>query len=153
MALQQGVDTIPDPCVRVSPPLPQHRKILGSSRGPVEVPGALFDDGEQMLNPASVAPVVFLAGEGAAALPGWIFRCWKNGSPAWTRTRNQVVNSHLLYQLSYRGTFFNDRGKEENIVEVPVVSRSCAAKTLVATGECENASYPCKERSYAGGHF
>ena len=26
-----------------------------------------------------------------------------SGSPAWTRTRNQVVNSHLLYQLSYRG--------------------------------------------------
>ena len=25
----------------------------------------------------------------------------KFGSSAWTRTRNQVVNSHLLYQLSY----------------------------------------------------
>ena len=62
-----------------------------------------------------------------------------------------MVNSHLLYQLSYRGTFFNNRGKEENIVEVPVVSRSCAAKTFVAAGECRNASYPCKERPYAGG--
>ena len=26
-----------------------------------------------------------------------------SGSPAWTRTKNQVVNSHLLYQLSYWG--------------------------------------------------
>lgn len=26
-----------------------------------------------------------------------------HGSPGWTRTNNQVVNSHLLCQLSYRG--------------------------------------------------
>ena len=25
------------------------------------------------------------------------------GSPGWTRTNNQVINSHLLCQLSYRG--------------------------------------------------
>ena len=27
-----------------------------------------------------------------------------NGSPAWDRTRDTVINSHLLYQLSYRGS-------------------------------------------------
>ena len=27
----------------------------------------------------------------------------KNGSPTRTRTRDQVINSHSLYQLSYRG--------------------------------------------------
>ena len=27
----------------------------------------------------------------------------KNGSPGQTRTADKVVNSHLLYQLSYRG--------------------------------------------------
>lgn len=26
-----------------------------------------------------------------------------NGSPAWARTTDKVINSHLLYQLSYRG--------------------------------------------------
>ncbi len=26
-------------------------------------------------------------------------------SPDWTRTSDQVINSHLLYQLSYRGIF------------------------------------------------
>ena len=26
-----------------------------------------------------------------------------HGSPGWTRTNNQVINSHLLCQLSYRG--------------------------------------------------
>ncbi len=25
------------------------------------------------------------------------------GSATWTRTRDPVINSHLLYQLSYRG--------------------------------------------------
>lgn len=25
------------------------------------------------------------------------------GSPSWTRTSDPVINSHLLYQLSYRG--------------------------------------------------
>ena len=28
----------------------------------------------------------------------------KTGSPGQTRTADRVVNSHLLYQLSYRGT-------------------------------------------------
>ncbi len=28
----------------------------------------------------------------------------RNGSPGRTRTSDRVVNSHLLYQLSYRGT-------------------------------------------------
>lgn len=26
-----------------------------------------------------------------------------SGSTTWTRTRDPVINSHLLYQLSYRG--------------------------------------------------
>ncbi len=29
-----------------------------------------------------------------------------NGSPSWTRTSDPMINSHLLYQLSYRGTVF-----------------------------------------------
>ena len=28
----------------------------------------------------------------------------ENGSTTWTRTRDPMINSHLLYQLSYRGT-------------------------------------------------
>ena len=27
-----------------------------------------------------------------------------SGSPNWTRTSDPMINSHLLYQLSYRGT-------------------------------------------------
>jgi hypothetical protein len=27
-----------------------------------------------------------------------------NGSPTWARTRDPMINSHLLYQLSYRGS-------------------------------------------------
>lgn len=27
-----------------------------------------------------------------------------HGSPGWIRTNNQVINSHLLCQLSYRGS-------------------------------------------------
>ena len=33
--------------------------------------------------------------------------CWrreKNGSDTWTRTRDPVINSHMLYQLSYVGS-------------------------------------------------
>lgn len=29
--------------------------------------------------------------------------CSFSGSTTWTRTRDPVINSHLLYQLSYRG--------------------------------------------------
>ena len=28
------------------------------------------------------------------------------GSATWTRTRDPMINSHLLYRLSYRGTTF-----------------------------------------------
>ncbi len=28
---------------------------------------------------------------------------WENGSPGRTRTADPVINSHLLYRLSYRG--------------------------------------------------
>ncbi len=28
----------------------------------------------------------------------------KSGSPMWTRTTNLLINSQLLYRLSYRGT-------------------------------------------------
>jgi hypothetical protein len=28
-----------------------------------------------------------------------------SGSPTWARTTDPMINSHLLYQLSYRGTF------------------------------------------------
>ena len=31
---------------------------------------------------------------------------WPFGSASRTRTADRVVNSHLLYQLSYRGSFF-----------------------------------------------
>lgn len=30
-----------------------------------------------------------------------------SGSPGWTRTSDLMINSHPLYQLSYRGTNFN----------------------------------------------
>ena len=29
----------------------------------------------------------------------------KNGSPDWTRTSDSLINSQVLYRLSYRGTF------------------------------------------------
>jgi hypothetical protein len=30
---------------------------------------------------------------------------WRlDGSPTWARTRDPMINSHLLYQLSYRGS-------------------------------------------------
>ena len=29
------------------------------------------------------------------------------GSAAWTRTKDPLVNSEMLYQLSYRGIFFH----------------------------------------------
>lgn len=31
------------------------------------------------------------------------FSATLSGSTTWTRTRDPVINSHLLYQLSYRG--------------------------------------------------
>lgn|GEM_PF-6586054 len=31
---------------------------------------------------------------------------FSSGSPGRTRTSDRVVNSHLLYQLSYRGTIY-----------------------------------------------
>ena len=39
----------------------------------------------------------------------WLYKspalplCYDGSSPTWTRTRDRVINSHLLYQLSYRG--------------------------------------------------
>src|SRR6266849_10611158 len=32
-----------------------------------------------------------------------LFERRRNGSPTWTRTTDMVINSHPLYQLSYRG--------------------------------------------------
>ncbi|CAE6916091.1 conserved protein of unknown function [Ectopseudomonas oleovorans] len=32
---------------------------------------------------------------------GWVLEF---GSATWTRTRDPMINSHLLYRLSYRGT-------------------------------------------------
>lgn|GEM_PF-3202303 len=37
-------------------------------------------------------------------LEGGVKPLYLNGSPGRTRTADPVVNSHLLYQLSYRGT-------------------------------------------------
>ena len=31
-------------------------------------------------------------------------RAFEFGSATWTRTRDPMINSHLLYRLSYRGT-------------------------------------------------
>ncbi len=45
------------------------------------------------------------------------------GSPGRTRTADPVINSHLLYQLSYRGTSVNSTGshtspsKEDLLIE------------------------------------
>src|SRR5690606_38500391 len=38
-----------------------------------------------------------------ARRPCWAERCLEIGSPGQTRTADRVVNSHLLYRLSYRG--------------------------------------------------
>lgn len=32
---------------------------------------------------------------------------FENGTPAGTRTRDQLIKSQLLYQLSYRGTLIH----------------------------------------------
>ena len=42
------------------------------------------------------------------------------GSPGQTRTADKVVNSHLLYQLSYRGTGANTnwRGAAGQVAQV-----------------------------------
>ena len=32
------------------------------------------------------------------------FTLMRIGSPSWTRTSDPMINSHLLYQLSYRGS-------------------------------------------------
>src|SRR5690554_2115402 len=31
---------------------------------------------------------------------------YPDGSTTWTRTRDPMINSHLLYRLSYRGTYY-----------------------------------------------
>ena len=47
-----------------------------------------------------------------------------NGSPGQTRTADRVVNSHLLYQLSYRGT--GGRILIAPTVQVKACGRVCA---------------------------
>ena len=49
-------------------------------------------------------------------------------SPTWTRTRDRVINSHLLYQLSYRGMgvtqtlrFYDNRDDREPQISTPLV--------------------------------
>ncbi len=37
-------------------------------------------------------------------------------SPSWTRTNNQVINSHLLYQLSYRGLIVVAKGVKVSVL-------------------------------------
>src|SRR5690606_4855339 len=39
------------------------------------------------------------------ALPDCAIPRMEVGSATWTRTRDPMINSHLLYRLSYRGTF------------------------------------------------
>jgi hypothetical protein len=36
---------------------------------------------------------------------------FRTGSPGGTRTPDKVVNSHLLYQLSYRGKLYGQTGE------------------------------------------
>ena len=39
------------------------------------------------------------------------------GSPSWTRTSDKVINSHPLYQLSYRGLWWS--WQESNLLPLP----------------------------------
>ena len=41
----------------------------------------------------------------------------KIGSPSWTRTSDKVINSHPLYQLSYRGMWWS--WQESNLLPLP----------------------------------
>ncbi len=50
--------------------------------------------------------------------------CLKIGSPGRTRTSDRVVNSHLLYQLSYRGSVLGTAG---------YVAKTCAAFQPIMT--------------------
>jgi integrase len=67
----------------------------------------------------SVAPAVAPEGKRAGTAKA-INPCAGIGSPAWTRTRNPVINSHVLYRLSYRGTTAT-----ENIRPPPSARRHC----------------------------
>ena len=42
------------------------------------------------------------------------------GSPTWARTRDPMINSHLLYQLSYRGSI----GKMNGLMGVDLLAYS-----------------------------
>ena len=68
LALRQGVDTIPEPLPGSDSLRCGIEDFLGPDIDSVEVLGELLDDGELAFNLGSIALVVLLAGERAAAL-------------------------------------------------------------------------------------
>ena len=45
---------------------------------------------------------------GSLSAPYFVY--FERGTPAWTRTKDQLIKSQLLYQLSYRGIGWNQAG-------------------------------------------
>ena len=46
-----------------------------------------------------------------------------SGSPSWTRTSDKVINSHLLYQLSYRGIIltYENAAYSKGVIRFPAL--------------------------------
>ena len=59
-----------------------------------------------------------------------------DGSPSWTRTSDPMINSHLLYQLSYRGS---KGGVNDTFLNMPVKLLSTRSWYSVQTANQDRA--------------
>ena len=70
----------------------------------------------------------------------------KNGSPDWTRTSDSLINSQVLYRLSYRGTFTGKYLVYQGVAtQVPSAYECLTAVFGMGTGGTTQPSSPVRE--------
>ena len=71
----------------------------------------------------------------------------KNGSPDWTRTSDSLINSQVLYRLSYRGTFSGKYLLSRGVAtQVPSACECLTAVFGMGTGGTTQLSSPLREK-------
>ena len=67
----------------------------------------------------------------------------KNGSPDWTRTSDSLINSQVLYRLSYRGTFTGEYLSSRGVATQVLSAYECLTAVFgMGTGGTTQLSSP-----------
>ena len=70
----------------------------------------------------------------------------KNGSPDWTRTSDSLINSQVLYRLSYRGTFTGEYLSSRGVATQVLSAYECLTAVFgMGTGGTTQPFSPVRE--------